>query len=325
MDGSPVWVELLGGPVVVVEVMGTTPTPLSFDHIDADDLRRFETYRNYLQRFCSLSRSEHPTWLTLAQACVAGTQALQPVGSLDASWVRRFMGIAWNTECLLNSVPEGADLLRVHNAWLPVQAYYTVYAAAEALSYVIDGEKADGHTKALRKATAFLVKGPLAPWNLAYRGAKGSSGKQHRQMNFPPDLKPEHNLAGAGASDIGVIATCLKAEHQNRIKEDYKGSGKRQYEYDPGVTGLLHFLYRLRIRSNYRGIDVFLVNAGADAHRSFRESLLCVVRRTLTYFEVVLLRKCRRSTLTEMADAFVGRNRLAEQLKNRFVAYKKLY
>src|SRR2546425_4110254 len=30
------------------------------------------------------------------------------------------------------------------------------------------------------------------------------------------------------------IATCLKAEHQIRIKEEYKRTGKYQYLYDPG-------------------------------------------------------------------------------------------
>ena len=146
---------------------------LPLDHIHADDLRRFETYRNYLQRFCSHSRAEHPTWLALANACAAATQQLQPTKPLDETWVRRFMGIAWNTECLMRHVPESADLLRVSNAWLPVQAYYAVYAGAEALAYVIDGVKADGHVKALRKATSFFVKGSIAPWKLAYGGAKG--------------------------------------------------------------------------------------------------------------------------------------------------------
>jgi len=227
---------------------------------------------------------------------------------------------------LMRHVPESPDLLRVYNAWLPVQAYYAVYSGAEALAYVIDGMKADGHAKALRKATSFFVKGAIAPWNLAYAGMKGQDGKQHKPKNFPPGVTPAHNLSGVGtADDLAVIATCLKAEHQNRIKEDYRESGKRQYSYDPGDTGLLHFLYRLRIRSNYRGIDLFLVEAGEEAHRSFRKSLLCVVVRSLTYIEIVLLRKCRRSVLSGMAQEFVARNPLAEQLKNRFAAYQSLY
>jgi hypothetical protein len=293
--------------------------------MDGADLRRFETYRNYLQRFCNYSRSIHPTWTTLAAACNTSTQALQPHNPLDTTWIRRFMGIAWNTECVLRHSTRDDDLLRVQNAWLPVQAYYVTYAASEALTYAIDGVKADGHAKALRKATSFLVKGSVPPWNLAYSGAKGRDGKQHSQKHFPLGTTPAHNLAGSGSTDIAVIATCLKAEHQNRIKEEYKRSGKRQYLYDPGDTGLLHFLYRLRIRSNYRGIDLFLVDASDDAHWTFRRSLLCVVVRTLIYFEIALLKKCRRHVMTTIAKDFLAKNPKAAQLQQRFDVYQKLY
>ena len=101
--------------------------------------------------------------------------------------------------------------------------------------------------------------------------------------------------------------------------------GKRQYLYDPGDTGFLHFLYRLRIRSTYRGVDLFLVEAGEDAHRSFRQSLLCVVVRSLTYVEIALMRKCRRSVIAGMAKDFVSKNSLATQVQKRFDAYQSLY
>lgn len=156
-------------------------TPLPLEHIDADYLRAFETYRNYLERFCAHSRAVYPSWEDLAKACVAATEGLRPLEGLDLDWIRRLMGIAWNTECLMRQVPNGSDLVRIQNAWLPVQAYYAVYSASEAVAYVIDGGKAEGHTKALRKVTSILTRGTITPWNLAYSGAKGRDGRQHQQ------------------------------------------------------------------------------------------------------------------------------------------------
>ena len=146
---------------------------------DDENLIRFETYRNYLQRFASHSESLHPTWESLISTCANATRKLRPCKDLDQTWIRRFLGIAWNTESLLDRAPTDIEVLRISNAWLPVQAYYAVYTASEAVAYAIDGAKADGHQKALRKMTDLAAKLDVSPWNLAYCGAKGKDNKQH--------------------------------------------------------------------------------------------------------------------------------------------------
>lgn len=292
--------------------------------IDDENLIRFETYRNYLQRFATHSESIHPTWEILTNACAEATRKLKPCANLDHKWIRRFLGIAWNTESLLDCAPTEVDVLRISNAWLPVQAYYAVYAAAEAVAYVIDSEKADGHQKAIRKITDLAVKLDISPWNLAYCGAHGKDGKQHTPRNFPIDLVPAHNLAGFTATDLSVIATCLKAEHKNRIKEDFRRSKKRQYLYDPGPTGLLHFLYRLRIRSNYRGVELFIVSDNEQAIRDFTTNVRKIAARTLCYLEIILSRRCTKETVLSYASDFISRNNMATTLLERIKVYQKL-
>jgi hypothetical protein len=289
-----------------------------------EDLLRFETYRNYLHRFASYSRELHPDCESLARACALATRGHRPLLDLDKGWVRRFTSIAWNTESLLAATPVEVDLLRISNAWLPVQAYYAVYSAAEAAAYVIDGTKADGHQKALRKIAEFSTRLGIGPWNLAYTGPKGRDGKQHRPVNFPVGIAPGHNLAGSTSSDVSIIARCLKAEHQNRIKEEYKRSNKRQYLYDPGQTTLFHFLYRLRVRSNYRGIEPFITQTDEGSIRSFSGSLQTVVRRTLCFLEGILLAKCRRTVVLQMAADFMRSNKRTSWLQERVSVYERI-
>jgi len=292
--------------------------------LDDDNLIRFETYRNYLKRFAAQSELIHPTWESLVCECADVSRKLKPSNDLDKTWIRRFLGIAWNTEALLDRAPTEIEVLRISNAWLPVQAYYAVYTAAEAVAYAIDGAKADGHQKTLRKTTDLFIKLNVSPWNLAYSGAKGKDGKQHTPKNFPADIVPGHNLAGPSASNLSIIATCLKAEHQNRIKEEYRRSRKRQYLYDPGLTSLLHFLYRLRIRSNYHGVELFIVSEDEDAIREFTANLQKLVARTLCYLEIILLRRCNRETLLSFANDFITRNKQATSLQKRIERYQKL-
>ena len=61
-----------------------------------------------------------------------------------------------------------------------------------------------------------------------------------------------------------MIGTCLIAEHKHRISDKYKKkSGNHKYELDPGPTGILHFLYRLRIKSNYKDAMIMFEPATA--------------------------------------------------------------
>lgn len=284
---------------------------------------KFETYRYYLDCFCREITKTNQNWRVFAQHCFRCTNRLQGLQNIDLDWIGRWTKISWNTEYLLSEGAPDTELIRINNQWKPIQAYYSLYSCGEAVAYIIDGNKADGHHKTLKKITEFFVKMKISPWDKAFKGAKGKSRDEHFAVNFPDDIEIPHNLKRMGVSPLSMIAKCLKAEHNHRIDETYnKQPGFLKYRYDPGYTGLLHFLYRLRVKSNYKDVGIFISKA-PDAHiKNFSISLYIICFYTLVLFEILLIRKCRKKTIIELAEKYLEINPKAMQLERRINFYK---
>jgi hypothetical protein len=118
-----------------------------------DAERAFDTYRFYLICARDLLVRQHKEWKSFGKECLVATQKLQGMIDVDEAWIARWLKIAWNTEYLLTVALESQDinLLRISNQWVPIQAYYAVYAGSEAAAYALDGQRANGHAKTLRK------------------------------------------------------------------------------------------------------------------------------------------------------------------------------
>ena len=282
---------------------------------------KFETYRNYLARVCEYLDEQYGAWEVFAGKCYDKTRPLQARPTSDVVWIERFLQNAWNTETLLGEQPDDAELIRINNQWLPIQAYYAVYAAAEAAVAAINGERAGSHQKCLTQITSYMVNSGLTPWSCAYTGACGRDEKQHRPVKFPPDVQPSHNLRLAGVRPIDLIATCLRAEHKHRAQQGYKRAGAYKYAYDPGHTSLFHFLYRLRCKSNYKDVEVFITEAPESSILEFSESLRRLTMWSVSYCEIILIRKCRRSVIQEIASRFIARNKRTHVLQGRLAFY----
>jgi hypothetical protein len=297
-----------------------------------DSQIKFHTYCNYLQQICAYLTSEYQDWETFALACIAKTKSLQPMkGEINLGWIARFLKNAWNTESLISEQPDDTELIRINNQWLPLQAYYVVYAASEATAYVLDGGCADGHHKVLKKITAYFAHNGLPPWNCAYQGACGRDGKLLQPVNFPTGMALPSNLQRAGVDPIAMIATCLRAEHRNRVDTDYSRSRRRdggrgrsfKYQYDPGPTGLFHFLYKLRVKSNYKDVEIFITEASEADIVAFSKCLRLFVYWSLTYLEIILIRKCRKAEIRDIAESYTQQNRRAAKLIERMKFYSQ--
>lgn len=288
----------------------TTPT-------DAE--RAFETYRFYLVWIQRLLIRDQKKWQTFGDVCLAKTKTLQGMKDVDEAWIRRWLKIAWNTEYLLTVALESTDasLLRISNQWVPIQAYYAIYSASEAAAYAIDGHSADGHAKTLRKMTEHFVKVGLSPWNKAFEGPIGRDGKCHKPVNFPTGLTFPSNLSRHEVDPVAMLGTCLRAEHSNRVREGWHASGRKKFEFDPGFTGLLHFLYRLRVKSNYRDVEIFVNEAPDESVREFAQAVGFVVFRTLLYEEIILVRRCKKKTILALMDEYILLNPAAGRLQKR--------
>lgn len=297
--------------------------------IKDDDEIRFETYLNYLTAIRNYLIESYGDWNGFAIQCFENIASLQSKPGLDSAWIERFMKLAWNTEYLLSSEPPEPEIVRINNQWTPIQCYYAVYSAAEAYCCALDGQKSDGHTPTLRKMTAHLIKTGMAPWNLAYHGPQGRDKNQARPLNFPQDLRLAHNLQRHDVQPIGLIARCLKAEHTHRIDERHisqSTKGRRpKAVIDPGDTGLLHFLYRLRIKANYQKMDIFLAAPSTDRSREFFEALRMVCNWSLTMMEITLARRCRPASIFAMADRYLKINPRAGGLIDRFKFYRSIF
>lgn len=284
---------------------------------------KFETYRYYLDSICRQIEDEYTAWRVFCKFCLKETTSLQGISGFDEAWVKRWMKIAWNTEYLMRENTEEYELIRFNNQWKPIQSYYTVYAASEAVAYVLDGKHADGHQKSMKKVMDYLSKTKLSPWNKAFKGAKGESGNDHKPVNFPADISIPHNLKRVDITPVEMIAKCLKVEHKHRIDDLFiKKKGQYKYSFNPGLTGLIHFLYRLRVKSNYKDVEIFISEAPPENIKSFSDSLEKIVLYTLTLLEIILIRKCKKKFILELAREYIKINKNADILIRRMKYYK---
>lgn len=290
----------------------------------SDDQVRFDTYRFYLRSFASFLTDVHADWEMFGRAWASRVKQRPRMSTVDEDWLRRFLRLAWNTEHLLSIDAPDVEMARVSNQWLPVQAYYAVYSAAEAFTYCLDGHKAEGHVKTLRKASDWLVHHGPEPWNLCYRGARGRGGNDANPVNFPPGLTLPSNLQRVGVQPIRMIGRCLKAEHSHRIDDSWRrGVGQKKYAFQPsGPTTLLHFLYRLRLKANYGDVDLFLVDASDSEIQGFGNHLREICFWTLMLFEIETRHRVGPPVFDRLAEDYLVGNAKATRLQMRMTCYR---
>ncbi|MCX6718418.1 MAG: hypothetical protein NTY81_02345 [Candidatus Staskawiczbacteria bacterium] len=254
-------------------------------------------------------------------------------GSIDENIIKRFLYIGWNTEFLSSmNDNENIELLKINNHWKPIQSYYAVYSVGEALGFLIDKSTQESHSGCIKKLNTFLVEkiGVIEPWSFAY---KGTLRHEFSPINFPIDVKLVNSLSRGGVRSVDMISTCLKAEHINMI-EDFKPqkTNKKQKElgmakklkkdYDPGYTTILDFLYRLRIKSNYKDVEIFITDAPDDKIKGFSHNLSFVVSYTLTLFEIIIIKRYGLNRFLKLAEDYC--KNLGKQ-ENDLSARLKLY
>ena len=163
----------------------------------------------------------------------------------------------------------------------------------------------------------------LSPWDKAFQGARGRSRNEHQPVNFPPNTTFPSNLTRVNVEPLEMIGTCLKAEHSNRIDDsDRNETGQYKHEFNPGYTGIFHFLYRLRLKSNYKDVEIFITEAPESDINDFTSSLYRCCCWSLMLLETILIRKCRKQYLLDLAQKYLDLNSKAEHLKRRVEYYK---
>jgi len=293
-------------------------------HLSTASGIKFETYRFYLVCVRDYLLAQHKDLPSFIAASPKLLSQVKPAKNLDPLPIEPFLRIAWNTEFLLSIDHGDPNIVRINNQWAPIQSYYAVYSALEALAYSIDGNMPKSHAKTQRKCSAYLINLSVTPWDKAFQGAEGKSGSAHKPKNFPSTLAIPHNLQRSGVDPLGMIARCLKAEHSHRIDDKWrnkKDSGCYKYQYKPGPTTLIHFLYRLRIKSNYQEIDPFVAQAPQHEIAEFAEALQAVTSWTLCLLELILMRRFGPKVVMGFAQSYSTANPSAVKLVDRLAEY----
>lgn len=295
------------------------------DKPTSDKELKFEVYQRYLENWVAEIKTQYSYDENLIKTIANETKSLQGNPKLDLDYIKRFLFIGWNSETLaeLNGRYKNIHLLRISNQWKPIQIYYSVYSLAEAALYALD-KKAGSHTSCLNNMSNFLVRTPIKPWNFGFSGYIGNSktARTIQPVNLPRNVRIANPLE-LNPKPIESIGCCLQAEHRNRI-EEYNPSrtgGPYKYLFNPGNTTILHFLYRLRKKTNYVDSEIFLAEASEDKIKAFSSNLSFICNFTNMIFEILIIRKIKKSVLMSIMNEFLHMNDFASKIKYR----KKLY
>jgi hypothetical protein len=289
---------------------------------------KFDIYRFYLDNFFQFIKDTYPKKTDLISHVWSNTQKIQRNKKLDLTYIYEKLCLAWNTEYLakLNDNTEDINLLRLINQWKPVQVYYSVYSLSEAVLYAITNSKVGQHKSCLNRLSDFLTTKDIPPWSLSFIGYLGNKKvpRTIRPNNFPLGLIIPNTLQRQGIKPIESIACCLQAEHRNRIDEHIKNKNEKpKYLYEPGTTTLLHFLYRLRIKSNYKDAEIFMIEAPEYRIKEFSVNSTHLNDTTNLILEIILMRRIGKRIFFNFIDKFVKINNKADFLKNRHKLYEK--
>jgi len=305
-------------------IVNLTNTP---NYLSTISGKKFETYRFYLKCICDFLISEYNNLPEFISYCVSSTSRVSRLLNLDSDEINKKLRIAWNTEYLLSIDHGDPEITRINNQWTPIQAYYAVYSGLDALSYGINGVHTSSHVKALRECSTFFIGLGVSPWDKAYTGPRGRNKNDQIPLNFPATIIIPHNLQRFGVTPIDMIAKFLKVEHSHRVDDKWKSkreSGCYKYLYDPKPTTLLHFLYRLRVKSNYEEVDTFVTDAPESIIIEFAQSLRVVTSWTLALIEIVLIRRFSKECILPLIESYASLNNDSEILLQRLAIYNSL-
>ncbi|MDP9370108.1 MAG: hypothetical protein M3Q03_17870 [Chloroflexota bacterium] len=295
----------------------------------------FRTYHNYLRaidRYLRLTYGrEDDLFLHLAEAfSTMPTSGRIKKVSVDGR-VERSLRQAWATEVFIHHQSEtaaSAEVISCANLWATVQAYYSVFHAAQA---VIQGSRwwnspPDSHAgtlKLLSEATSRPIfpppfdafcKGPID--TCTFGGMlRGVAITNTNSLAVPTDHDCHER--------IGLLLKTTRERQIAEVKQKWIDSRENRkpqggkYRRVPAfhqakiaeripATTLFDFLYRFRIRSNYRDAEAFLLGAGGQSEgMAFNEALINYLQATLFVLELVLSRIMGVDELVSSAKGFM--------------------
>ena len=291
----------------------------------------FDVYNHYLTQLVGYVNHKYSTLENYIFEVWNSSNEVRLNSDVNLDILKKYLLIGWNTERLvrMNDEVTEVEFIRVNNQWKPIQTYYSIYSLAAATAYSLTGREVSNHRTCLNVASNFFVTIPIQPWNLHFLGYSGNEKHPStiHPVNFPAGIHIPNALVRSNVIPLEVIACCLQAEHRIRISESRKpkrGAVKPKYLHEPTPTTLLHFLYRLRIKSNYQSAEVFLAAAPDGAVRRFSSNLTKIITYANSYMEVLIARKVGVENLLILMDEFNTRLPSESVVEARTKIYRNL-
>jgi len=224
--------------------------------------------------------------LNRASQCIPTTAASSP----NVAQAQRSLSNAWATETLLRSAFELAsedELVRISNHWGVVQLYYVNYHLTQALAAAKGADRSTTHTAVQNSNRDYWVKSKigLLPWSLGLNQAGWTNLPPNRGVNDAIHVW----TACTPANDLDLVAKGIRTTRQDALADSHARARDRKYrervrawiEAHPaqqppaiprprltpaeqqacdqrvGMRGLIDYLYRLRVKTNYEDPTTF--------------------------------------------------------------------
>jgi hypothetical protein len=245
---------------------------------------------------------------------------------LDAvvPWLRN----AWAAEALLAmplSIAGAGQLARYACAWAPVQAYYSVYSALNALAAAED-RRFDDHRATLNFIDSIVQDRPWIPDVYCY-GCLGS--ELLKTLSFPKvppspryrisNLREPQDIDEARALAMTCLKTTRTAFANQRAREARRRLNRKNVPRDERsridsnmpTTTLFDFLYRVRIRCNYGESESFIKGASQPAVAiNFLTNIVAVTGFALALIETAVAGRTGITETRQMVESFVSESNL---------------
>lgn len=247
---------------------------------------------------------------------IAKQKEANPRAKPDMERVEQSLKRCWATERLLRrTYASGADLDILHDSlhWLPSQAYYSIHAALDALMRC-HGLDTKNHQGALNFfATEVCHKLPPFPLGAGCEGYKDNW--VFTRFTTPPIPKLATKIASDEPTWCHHLAQGLKTTREADAKDvilQTKGTKKRMPLARQNIitdkrpkTTILNLLWRLRRRSNYGDIDLFMHSAAkSEELDKFANAMVWIVSNYNAAFEALIERRIGKAALEAMMRRF---------------------
>lgn len=239
------------------------------------------------------------------------------------------------------------EIVRLANNWAVVQAYYVVYHATQALSAAKGFMRPDSHPKTQNQYVNFWIRRPLdlSPWTLA--AGPGGWHNCPSGRSIDPDIhvwtacntSTQLSLAGKAYrttrdDDVQEAVDrlrerkrverrkCWLVEEASRLEAGRKPKKEPKWP-KPRLTeperqaasrkvspcGLIHYLYRLRIKTNYVDSSMFTEGSPDEARSTLvYRDLRYIASATMLLHELHIRHLVGKSRFTQWVDDWVSAN-----------------